>query len=142
MDGLAHGIDLVPISRIERMLDQHGDRFRNRVFTPGEQHDADHHQRGRAERYAARFAAKEAVLKALGTGLSRGITWLDVEVVRSAAGVPRVRLSGGAADRARARGLEQWHLSLSHAGGMAVASVVAMAAIADRSAGRDHVATQ
>ncbi|MCH2133294.1 MAG: holo-ACP synthase [Phycisphaerales bacterium] len=125
MSALAHGVDLVPIARIEEMLEAHGDHFIDRVFTPGERSDAERARRGRAERYAARFAAKEAILKALGTGLSGGVTWQDVDVRRTASGGPVVQFSGVAARRARELGLKEWRLSLSHAGGMAIASVVA-----------------
>ncbi|MDG2424401.1 MAG: holo-ACP synthase [Phycisphaerales bacterium] len=125
MTDLAHGVDLVPVARIEQMLAAHGDRFLSRVFTEGERAYAERTVRGRAERYAARFAAKEAVLKALGTGLSGGITWQDIDVGRSQAGGPLVNVSGVAAKRAGELGLSQWRLSLSHAGGLAIASVVA-----------------
>ena len=125
MTTLAHGVDIVPISRIEQMLDAHGDRFVARIFTDGERAYAERAVRGRAERYAARFAAKEAVLKALGTGLTGGITWQDIDVGRSQQGGPLVQFSGAAAKRADELGLSQWRLSLSHAGGLAIASVVA-----------------
>lgn len=81
--------------------------------------------RRRGERYAARFAAKEAVLKALGTGLSGGITWQDIDVRRTASGAPFVEFSGIAAKKATELGLSSWRLSLSHSGGLAIASVVA-----------------
>ncbi|MAT81896.1 MAG: holo-[acyl-carrier-protein] synthase [Phycisphaerae bacterium] len=125
MTALAHGVDIVPVSRIERMLEDHGNRFVERIFTDGERSYAEQVVRGRAERYAARFAAKEAVLKALGTGLSGGITWHDIDVGRAASGGPIVRVSGLAARRADELGLSEWRLSLSHAGGLAIASVVA-----------------
>lgn len=125
MATLAHGVDLVPVARIEAMLAAHGERFLRRIFTAGERADSERAVRGRAERYAARFAAKEAVLKALGTGLTGGITWQDIDVCRTTAGGPFIRVSGKAARRAVELGLSQWRLSLSHAGGMAIASVVA-----------------
>jgi len=125
MTSLAHGVDLVPIARIEQMISQHGDRFLKRVFTSGERAEAERRVRGRGERYAARFAAKEAVLKALGTGLSGGITWQDIDVKRSPAGAPFIEFSGVAAQKASSLGLSQWCLTLSHAGGVAIASVVA-----------------
>ena len=128
MDALAHGIDIVPIARIEQMLATHGDRFIERVFTAGERADAERVNRGRSERYAVRFAAKEAVLKALGTGLSGGITWQDVDVHRSGNGAPMLKMHGVAAEKADELGLQIWRLSMSHAGGMAMASVVAMGA--------------
>lgn len=129
MRTLGHGVDLVEIARIDRMLDEHGARFRDRCFTPGEQAWAETGQAVRAERYAARFAAKEAVLKALGTGLAEGIEWTEIEVERAATGRPSIRLSGRAAEIAADLGIDAWHVSLSHAGGMAMASVIAAGAI-------------
>ncbi|MDG2094747.1 MAG: holo-ACP synthase [Phycisphaerales bacterium] len=125
MTSLAHGVDLVPVARIEQMISDHGDRFLERVFTTGERAQAERVVRGRGERYAARFAAKEAVLKALGTGLSGGITWQDIDVKRTSAGAPFVEFSGVAAEKASSLGLNTWRLTLSHAGGLAIASVVA-----------------
>jgi holo-[acyl-carrier protein] synthase len=122
---IGHGVDLVEIARIERMLDDHGDRFVARCYTPEERAYADASAAVRGERYAARFAAKEAVLKALGTGLRDGIEWTDIGVTRDASGAPSVHLVGRAAEVAAARGIEAWNLSLSHAGGMAMASVIA-----------------
>ena len=122
---VGHGIDLVPEGRIAEMLESHGPRFLERVFTDAERTYAESAPQRRAERYAARFAAKEAVLKAIGTGWSDGIGWHEVEVVRSPDGVPRVRLHGRAAEIAERAGIERWALSLSHAGGFAMASAIA-----------------
>jgi holo-[acyl-carrier protein] synthase len=120
---VGHGLDLVEVSRIESMLERHGDRFRTRVFTPGElAHGAGARREG--EHLAARFAAKEATLKALGTGLAGGIAWTDVEIVREASGRPTLVLHGEAARRATHLGIVRWHLSITHAGGTAMASVV------------------
>jgi holo-[acyl-carrier protein] synthase len=124
-----HGIDLVEDARIEAMLTAHAERFLERVFTEGERAYAASAPGLRVERLAVRFAAKEAVLKALGTGWSGGIAWQDVEVVREEGGVPGVRLHGKAAETAAAAGIGRWHLSLSHAGGFSIASVVAEAAV-------------
>jgi holo-[acyl-carrier protein] synthase len=107
------------------MLEDHGDRFTERCFTEGERAYADASAAVRGERYAARFAAKEAVLKALGTGLREGIDWQDIEVLRDAAGAPSLEISGAAAVLAATRGIRRWFVSLSHAGGMAMASVIA-----------------
>ena len=126
MDVIGHGIDLVEIARIEGMLEDHGPRFIDRCFTPGERIYADEGRAVRAERFAARFAAKEAVLKALGTGLRDGIDWTELEVIRDALGKPGVRLHGRAAELATAAGIEGWELSLTHAGGLAMASVIAL----------------
>jgi holo-[acyl-carrier protein] synthase len=122
---IGHGVDLVEIARIERMLSDHGDRFLARCFTEDERAYAEASAAVRAERYAARFAAKEAVLKALGTGLRDGIEWTDIEVARNPAGAPSIVLRGRALEIAAERGIESWATSLSHAGGMAMASVVA-----------------
>ncbi len=122
---IGHGVDLVEIARIERMLEDHGDRFVTRCFTDEERAYAEASPAVRGERFAARFAAKEAVLKALGTGLRDGIEWTDIEVRRDAAGAPSVGLRARAEEVAAARGIVAWSISLSHAGGMAIASVIA-----------------
>ena len=122
---VAHGIDLVEERRILEMVESHGETFLKRVFTPEERAYAVPDGKPRGERLAARFAAKEAVLKALGTGWSGGIAWTDVEVSRDGAGRPGVALSGEAAAVAGRLGIVAWHLSLTHAAGLAVASVIA-----------------
>ena len=126
MNVLGQGIDLVDTARIERMLGAHGQRFLLRCFTDGErayfQRVSD---RRRIEHVAGRFAAKEAVLKALGTGLAAGITWQEVEVVRQATGPPQVRLTGRAGEIAGQMGVRRWLLSISHVPGTAMASAIA-----------------
>lgn len=122
---VGHGIDLTPVSRIARLLTEHEKRFLDRVFTPAEQAYASGKKR-REEHLAARFAAKEAVLKALGTGWAGGIAWTDVEVVNTASGAPSIRLHGLAAEHAGRAEITSWVLSLSHAGDMAIASVIAV----------------
>ncbi|TXN03116.1 holo-ACP synthase [Methylobacterium sp. WL64] len=92
------GSDLCDIDRIARTLERHGDRFTHRVFTDGERARCDR-RAARAPGYARRFAAKEACAKALGTGLSAGVFWRDMEVVNLPSGQPTLRLSGGAAAR-------------------------------------------
>ncbi|MCJ2094450.1 holo-ACP synthase [Methylobacterium sp. J-072] len=92
------GSDLCDIDRIGRTLARHGDRFTHRVFTDGERARCDR-RAARAPGYARRFAAKEACAKALGTGLSNGVFWRDMEVVNLPSGQPTLRLSGGAAAR-------------------------------------------
>ncbi len=118
---LGLGIDLVPVARIASARSAAFDR---RVFTPAELKYARRHADA-DERLAGRFAAKEAVLKALGTGWARGISWRDVETLNDRAGRPVLRLRGKAAARARALGISRWHLSIAHAGGFAVATAVA-----------------
>ncbi|MFQ5719728.1 MAG: holo-ACP synthase [Acidobacteriota bacterium] len=117
------GIDLLEICRMERTLARSGDRFLARVFTAAER-DACEALGGGAARWAARFAAKEAVMKALGTGWSRGVTWHDVEIVRAPAGAPQVRLSGVARSVARTRGAGVCHVTLTHARSHAAAVAV------------------
>ena len=118
------GIDLCEVERIEKaMAAPHGERFRERVFTAGEIAYAER-KANRAERYAARFAAKEAVLKALGVGIGAA-GFREVEVVRGDDGAPGLLLVGRAAALAAARGIRWWHISLTHTDLVAVASVVA-----------------
>jgi holo-[acyl-carrier protein] synthase len=118
------GTDLVEVARIRRAVDdpRTGSRFRARVFTAAET-DYCSARASSAESFAARFAAKEAVMKALGTGFPQ-IAWTDIEVVREG-GAPFVRLHGRAARRAESLGVKRWHLSLAHAGGFALAFVTA-----------------
>ncbi|MEM1210454.1 MAG: holo-ACP synthase [Planctomycetota bacterium] len=122
---LGHGVDLVDTARIARLIERHGERFLGRVFTDAERDYCERDAKRRIEKLAARFAAKEAVLKAMGTGLTQGIAWTEVEVVRDPLGQPGVRLDGAAAAQAEKRGLARWSLSLSHSAGLAVASAVA-----------------
>lgn len=113
----------MPVERLQRSIDEHGDRFLQRVFTPAElAYNAAHARR--VEHLTGRFAAKEAVLKALGTGWSGGISWTDVEILATA-GPPSVTLHNEAARIAAARSITTWHLSISHAGGLAIASAIA-----------------
>jgi holo-[acyl-carrier protein] synthase len=117
---LATGVDIIEIPRIAQAHARWGDRFLNRVFTPGEIAYA----RGRAPQLASRFAAKEATMKALGTGI-RGVGWREVEVVRSRGGPPSLVLHGRAAARAKRLGLDTFALSLSYSQELAIAFVVA-----------------
>ena len=124
MQIIAHGVDLVEIPRIASMLATHGERFATRCFTEAEQAYAEAGRRLRPQRYAARFACKEAVLKALGTGWAGGISWRDIEVERAPSGRPRLRLTGRCAELAEGLRISQWHVSLSHTPSSAVASVI------------------
>lgn len=126
MHVIGHGIDLVEVARIAGMVERHGERFLDRVFTPGERAYSERSVKRRDEHLAARFAAKEAVLKAIGTGWRSGIAWTDVEVVREPSGAPGVRLAGVAAEVADRLGVAGWLLSLTHAGGFASASAIAL----------------
>ncbi len=123
---LGHGIDLVETKRIGEMVEKYGEQFMERVFTPNEQGYAASSKKRSRERLAARFAAKEAVLKALGTGWRSGIAWTDVEVVREASGLPRIKLAGQALEIATEMVIKGWQLSLTHTEGLAQASVIAL----------------
>lgn len=117
------GVDITEVPRIRQALDRHGERFLKRVFTPEEIR----YCTGKvnvAERLAARFAAKEAGMKAIGTGLRGGVTWQDVEVVRPPDQRPQLRYSGRAAEIAAALGCKKTHLSLSHTAEQAIAQVI------------------
>lgn len=122
---LTTGVDLVEISRVERILERYGERFLERVFTPAEVL----YTRRRPRELAARFAAKEAVAKALGVGMRMmardGIGWREAEVIGDQRGKPLVRLYGRAAERAEELGLTEWAVSLSHTDDHAIAFVVA-----------------
>lgn len=120
---LGSGIDLVEISRIERSVDRFGDRFLGRVYTPGEKAYC-LSKRNSAESLAARFAAKEAGAKALGTGISNGVNWLEIEVVREPGGRPGLILHGRARQIADRMGVRRASLSLTHTADLAVAHVV------------------
>ena len=124
---LGHGIDLVETARIAAMLDQHGERFLDRCFTASERLYCQENDRRRVERLAVRFAAKEAVLKALGTGWRDGIAWTDIEVVREPSGRPAIRLHERAATVAAGLGVTEWHISLTHTEQHAMASAIAVA---------------
>ena len=125
MSVVGHGVDLVDVHRVERMIAEHGDRFLNRVFTAGEQSYADSGGLRRAERYAARFACKEAVFKVLGTGWGQGVSWSEVDVLRDAHGQPSLHVTGVVKDKAEAMGIMDWFVSISHTDGQAMASVIA-----------------
>jgi len=117
------GVDIAEVARIQAAMDRFGDRFLKRVFTPEEIRYATS-KANTAERLAARFAAKEAAMKAIGTGLRHGVTWQDVEVVRPPGGRPGLRLTGKAANFAAALGCKKIHLSLSHTAEQAIAHVI------------------
>jgi len=117
------GIDVVEVSRIARAVERYGKRFLERVFTADEIRYCES-KRNRIERYAARFATKEAAMKALGTGLSRGVTWQQIEIRREPGGRPTVFFAGVAAEFARQLGAARAHLSITHTQAMAVAHVI------------------
>lgn len=125
MQILGHGLDLVEVPRIARLLQEHGQRFQQRCFTSQElAYCAD--QKRLAEHLAGRFAAKEAILKALGTGLSGGIQWTDIEILRAPSGQPVVTLHGQARQLAEQRGIRNILLSITHTRDLAAASAIAL----------------
>jgi holo-[acyl-carrier protein] synthase len=117
------GVDIVDIGRIRQVLERQGERFVRRVYTAGEQEYCRAH-RDSAPYFAARFAAKEALFKAVGTGWAHGVTWLDAEVCRQENGAPRLVLSGRAEEISKALGTHAIHLSLSHSESTAIAIVI------------------
>lgn len=117
------GTDLCEIRRVERSIERFGDRFLERIFTAGEIAYC-MSKKSFAESFAARFAAKEAGAKALGTGISHGVSWQELEVRRAPSGRPSLQLSGRAAELAARLGVETISLSLTHTGDMALAMVV------------------
>jgi holo-[acyl-carrier protein] synthase len=123
---VGHGIDLVEIRQIERRLSTAHGEWAEGAFTEAEQAQADP-EPYRAQYFAGRYAAKEAVAKALGTGFSDDVTWHDVEILRSETGAPTVSLSGGALEVASAMGITDWLLSISHGDSFAIASAIAVA---------------
>ncbi len=118
------GIDVLEISRMRKALERHGSFFLNHVFTAAEQAEA---PSGRASfaYYAGRWAAKEAVSKALGTGIGKFCSWLDINIRRDEAGRPLVELTGSGAETARGLGITRMHISISHEGRLACASAIA-----------------
>lgn len=117
------GIDITETARIEQAMGRHGERFARRVFTAGEIAYCEQFK-NKAERYAARFAAKEAAFKALGTGWGEGVTWRDVEVTHQPSGKPELRLAGRAEELARQQGVARIAISLSHSDRYVVAQVI------------------
>ena len=118
------GTDLIEISRIERSLERFGEAFLQRVFTAGEVAYCTA-KKNSAESFAARFAAKEAGAKALGTGISRGVSWREFEVKRSHGHRPELHLSGRAQEIAQALGIRRLSLSITHSRDLSMAVVIA-----------------
>ena len=118
------GTDLVDVERIRQSLERYGERFKNRVFTEKEIAYCERYRYSQ-ENYACRFAAKEATLKALGIGKSRGVAWREVEVTRAPGQAPRIVLHGKAAEIADGLGVCRVHLALSHERNLAQAVVTA-----------------
>lgn len=124
MSVVGHGIDIVETIRIQHLLDEHGQRFLDRVFTPLEQRYCATHSKRQVERLAGRFAAKEAVLKVLGTGWRGGIAWTDIEIRPQPSGKPKIVLTGECLRIASEQGITAWHVSISHIETHATASAI------------------
>ncbi|HXQ27534.1 MAG TPA: holo-ACP synthase [Candidatus Acidoferrales bacterium] len=117
------GLDIAEIDRIEAAITRHGAPFLERLFTPAEVAYCETHK-NRYERYAARFAVKEAAMKALGTGWRRGVRWRDIEVTREPSGRPGLRLEGVAREFADRLGVKRISVSITHSGNLALAQVI------------------
>ena len=122
---LGLGTDITEVHRIQASLERYGQPFLNRIYTVGEIAYCQARKKTAAQSYAARFAAKEAAAKALGTGISRGVTWQELEVIRNRGEAPLILLHGRAAEIARARGITRLTLSLTHTTAIAMAVVIA-----------------
>lgn len=117
------GVDIVQVSRIAESLERFGDRMRRRLFTEAERAYCERHK-DPLPHFAARFAAKEAASKALGTGMSGGVGWTQIEVVQPGGRQPTLTLTGAAFERFQSLGCSASHLTIAHDGGLAVACVV------------------
>jgi holo-[acyl-carrier protein] synthase len=118
------GTDIIECLRIARMIEKHGELFLRRVYTP---HELEYCNARKAatQHFAGRWAAKEAVLKAMGTGLSRGVTWRDIEVWNNDVGQPVIRLGGGARELCEGLGVREMHITISHCRSHATAYALA-----------------
>jgi holo-[acyl-carrier protein] synthase len=117
------GVDLAEVHRIQKAIERHGEPFLRRVYTAGEREYCERFK-NKYERYAGRFAAKEAAMKALGTGWKRGVRWVDFEVVRELGGRPTIRLDGEAKKIAEQLGVKRIALSITHTEAQALAQVI------------------
>jgi len=122
---IGHGIDLCGVERIRRMIADHGDRFLGRTYTEAEVAYARRRKKGFEETLAGRFAAKEAVMKALGTGWREGVEFRGIEILNEPSGKPYVVLHGTTLAKAEALGVTAWSVSITHTEDLAVASAVA-----------------
>jgi holo-[acyl-carrier protein] synthase len=117
------GVDITEIDRIEAAITRHGAPFLTRIYTPRESAYCERHK-NKFERYAARFAAKEAAMKALGTGWRLGVRWRDIEVANAPSGRPTLNLAGVAGELAAHMGVKNISLSITHSGNIAFAQVI------------------
>lgn len=123
MNVISHGIDMVDCSRLQASVEKHGQKFLDRVFTPVELEYC-LGKKNHSQHLAGRFAAKEAVLKVLGTGWRNGIAWTDIEIRNEASGQPYVSLTGKCCEVAEELGLAKIHISISHIATHAIASAI------------------
>ena len=123
MSVVALGMDLLQIDLLEEVIAKRGDRFLDRIFTPGERAYCERRARA-ATHFAGRYAVKEAVMKVLGTGWARGVRWADIEVHRAPGAAPEVRLHGASAEIAQQRGIERIHITITHDAGVAAAVAI------------------
>ena len=124
MEILGIGTDIIECLRIAQMIDRHGELFLRRVYT---EHEIDYcsSKKAATQHYAGRWAAKEAVLKALGTGWRRGISWRNIEIRNKKGGAPTIALAGGARDVFEQSGIRKMHISISHCRSHATACAIA-----------------
>lgn len=130
MNVLGIGTDIIECLRIAQMIERHGELFINRVYTPSEIRYCQSRKQA-TQHFAGRWAAKEAILKALGTGWRKGISWRDIEVRNDSSGRPVVGLRGGARDIVEQRGIREMLVSISHCRSHATAYALALGAVAD-----------
>ena len=123
---VGHGIDIVETSRIRKLFDEHGQRFLDRCYTPREQSYCARNPKRYFEHLSGRFAAKEAILKVLGTGWRGGIAWTDMEILPEPSGQPKLILSGESLRIATEIGIARWHISISHIETHATASAIGL----------------
>lgn len=123
---VGHGIDIVETSRIRQLIEEHAQRFLDRCYTPLEQEYAARNPKRYVEHLAGRFAAKEAVLKVLGTGWRGGIAWTDIEILPEPSGQPKLTLTGECQRIAAQLGIARWHVSISHITTHATASAIGL----------------
>ncbi|HRK30746.1 MAG TPA: holo-ACP synthase [Tepidisphaeraceae bacterium] len=121
---VGHGIDIVEIGRVKKLVETHGQHFLDRCFTPGEQAYCAARPKRYYEHLCGRFAAKEAILKALGTGWRKGIAWTDMEILNAPTGQPGVTLTGECAKLAAEMNINRWLVSISHIETHATASAI------------------
>jgi holo-[acyl-carrier protein] synthase len=126
MSVIGHGIDIVETARIRRLVEEHGPHFLDRCFTSAEQSYCAANPKRYFEHLAGRFAAKEAVMKVLGTGWRGGIAWTDIEVLKEESGQPKIALSGECLQISNRLGISDWHVSISHIETHATASAIGM----------------